>query len=187
MFNVNGWEMALIVVAFLLLFGPEKLPEVAMQLGKFVRELREASASATAEITRELQRAAAENPEAASDIRSIGDQARRFLQNTSDAVHNTVTQAYQETGAAVTAATVAANAAAAGAVQPWGAAEASGSEIGDPASEDRKDANAAAPDFSVHADSAIPDAAAPEDPEVAAILADVRRQVDAAGPDETQA
>lgn len=184
MFNVNGWEMALIVVAFLLLFGPEKLPEVAMQLGKFVRELREASASATAEITRELQRAAAENPEAASDIRSIGDQARRFLQNTSDAVHNTVTQAYQETGAAVTAAT----AAAAGAVQPWGAAEASGSEIGDPAPEDRKDANAAAPDFSVLADSAIPGAAAaPEDPEVAAILADVRRQVDAARPDETQA
>ena len=78
MFNINGWEMAVIVVAFLLLFGPEKLPEVAMQLGKFVRELREASASATAEITRELQRAASDNPDAASDIRSIGDQARRL-------------------------------------------------------------------------------------------------------------
>jgi len=152
MFNVNGWEMALIVVAFLLLFGPEKLPEVAMQLGKFVRELREASASATAEITRELQRAAAENPEAATDIRSIGDQARRFLQNTSDAVHNTVTQAYQETAAVVSAPP---------AVEPWGTVEPEA-----PAT--------SAPPASAPAD---------HDPEVEAILADVQRQVGAAGSD----
>lgn len=152
MFNVNGWEMALIVVAFLLLFGPEKLPEVAMQLGKFVRELREASASATAEITRELQRAAAENPEAATDIRSIGDQARRFLQNTSDAVHNTVTQAYQETAAVVSAPP---------AVEPWGTVEPEAPET-------------SAPPTSAPAD---------HDPEVEAILADVQRQVGAAGSD----
>lgn len=105
MFNVNPFEILVITLIFLMLFGPEKLPEIAMQLGKFVRDLREASISATAEITRELHRAAADNQEVADDIRSIGDQARRILQSTSEAVHNTVTQVYQDTGVGGSAAT----------------------------------------------------------------------------------
>lgn len=108
MFNINPFEVLVITLIFLMLFGPEKLPEIAMQVGKFVRDLREASIAATAEITRELHRAAADNQDVAEDIRSIGDQARRMLQSTSEAVHNTVTQAYQDTGTGVSAATAAA-------------------------------------------------------------------------------
>jgi sec-independent protein translocase protein TatB len=182
MFNINPLEILVITLIFLMLFGPEKLPEIAMQVGRFIRELREASSAATAEITRELHRAAADNQDVAGDIRSIGDQARRFLQSTSDAVHNTVTQAYQETaaaGAAVSAATAAA--------VPWGADAAPGSPAGDspdaPAG-DASDAPAGQPDATATEAMSAGDAPADEDLEVEAILADVRRQARAAGADE---
>ncbi|HQZ70775.1 MAG TPA: twin-arginine translocase TatA/TatE family subunit [Anaerolineae bacterium] len=171
MFNINPFEILVITLIFLMLFGPEKLPEIAMQVGKFVRELREASSAATAEITRELHRAAADNQEVAGDIRSIGDQARRFLQSTSDAVHNTVTQAYQETGAAVGAATAAA--------VPWAADAAPGTSAGEGSAASRVEPDGAASE--VQSEGASP---AAEDPEVEAILADVRTQARAAGADE---
>lgn len=179
MFNINPLEILVITLIFLMLFGPEKLPEIAMQVGKFIRELREASSAATAEITRELHRAAADNQDVAGDIRSIGDQARRFLQSTSDAVHNTVTQAYQETGAAVGAATAAA--------VPWGADATPGSpasERPDAPAGDASDAPAGQPDATATEARSAGASPADEDPEVEAILADVRRQARAAGADE---
>ena len=42
MFDVGGGELILIVLAFLLLFGPKKLPEVTKMLGKGVRKVKEA-------------------------------------------------------------------------------------------------------------------------------------------------
>src|SRR3982074_2817826 len=40
MFNISGVELAVILVAALLLLGPQRLPEVARGLGKFLREFR---------------------------------------------------------------------------------------------------------------------------------------------------
>lgn len=40
MFNLGAGEIALILVAALLLLGPERLPELARGLGKFMREFR---------------------------------------------------------------------------------------------------------------------------------------------------
>lgn len=40
MFNVSGVELAIILVVALLLLGPQRLPEVARGLGKFLREFR---------------------------------------------------------------------------------------------------------------------------------------------------
>ncbi len=40
MFNVGAGEIALIMVAALLLLGPKRLPELARGLGKFLREFR---------------------------------------------------------------------------------------------------------------------------------------------------
>jgi sec-independent protein translocase protein TatB len=85
-FNINSWEILVILMLFVLLFGPEKLPEVAIQIGRLVRELREATQAATEEITRELHSAAADQKEAAEDVRKIGDSARKILQDASDSV-----------------------------------------------------------------------------------------------------
>ncbi|MBK06174.1 MAG: twin-arginine translocase subunit TatB [Deltaproteobacteria bacterium] len=40
MLNLGGWEMAIVVLAALLLLGPQKLPEFARFFGKAIREVR---------------------------------------------------------------------------------------------------------------------------------------------------
>jgi sec-independent protein translocase protein TatB len=40
MFNISGVELAVILLAALLLLGPQRLPELARGLGKFLREFR---------------------------------------------------------------------------------------------------------------------------------------------------
>jgi sec-independent protein translocase protein TatB len=53
-----GWmEMAIIAIAGLLIFGPDRLPEVAGQVGKFLRDIRKM----TSELTGELERTAGVN------------------------------------------------------------------------------------------------------------------------------
>jgi TatA/E family protein of Tat protein translocase len=43
MFGIGGWEMLLIAVVALLVFGPKRLPELARQMGKGLSEFRRAS------------------------------------------------------------------------------------------------------------------------------------------------
>ena len=43
MFGIGGWEMVLIAVVALLVFGPKRLPELARQMGKGLAEFRRAS------------------------------------------------------------------------------------------------------------------------------------------------
>jgi sec-independent protein translocase protein TatA len=43
MLGIGGQEMFLILLAFLLLFGAKKIPELARGLGKGIREFKDAS------------------------------------------------------------------------------------------------------------------------------------------------
>jgi TatA/E family protein of Tat protein translocase len=43
MFGIGGWEMVLIAVVALLVFGPKRLPELARTLGRGLAEFRRAS------------------------------------------------------------------------------------------------------------------------------------------------
>ena len=40
MFNIKGWEIVIIILAFLLIFGPSQVPRLARGLGDAIRELR---------------------------------------------------------------------------------------------------------------------------------------------------
>lgn len=40
MFGIGGWEFVLIAVLALLLFGPDKLPQFARTLGRFMRDIK---------------------------------------------------------------------------------------------------------------------------------------------------
>lgn len=40
MFGIGGWEFVLIAVLALLLFGPDKLPQFARTLGRFMRDFK---------------------------------------------------------------------------------------------------------------------------------------------------
>jgi sec-independent protein translocase protein TatB len=40
MFDINGWELVILVIAALLVIGPERMPEYAAKLAKLVKQLR---------------------------------------------------------------------------------------------------------------------------------------------------
>lgn len=43
MFNLGGWEWAILLVIVLIVFGVGRLPEIGGAIGKSIREFREAS------------------------------------------------------------------------------------------------------------------------------------------------
>jgi len=49
--GLGGWEMVIVVIAILLLFGAKKIPELAKGLGTGIKEFKKA----TREVTDEIQ------------------------------------------------------------------------------------------------------------------------------------
>ena len=55
MFNNLGWgEMAVLTLLGLLVFGPERLPKVAAQAGRLIRQLKEMATDVTSDLKREI-------------------------------------------------------------------------------------------------------------------------------------
>ncbi len=54
MFGVGPWELAAIAVVGLVIFGPERLPKMAADAARFVRDLRRMAASARQDLTEAL-------------------------------------------------------------------------------------------------------------------------------------
>ena len=54
-FDIGALEILLILVVALIIWGPEKIPEIARTLGKTVRALRKATFDLTTAVTRELE------------------------------------------------------------------------------------------------------------------------------------
>ncbi len=54
MFGIGGWEMLLIGVVALLVFGPKRLPELARSMGKGLAEFRRASSDLRRSINLDL-------------------------------------------------------------------------------------------------------------------------------------
>jgi sec-independent protein translocase protein TatA len=52
--GLGGWEMVIVVIAILLLFGAKKIPELAKGLGTGIKEFKKA----TREVTDEIQNSA---------------------------------------------------------------------------------------------------------------------------------
>jgi sec-independent protein translocase protein TatA len=55
---IGGWELVLILAAFLIFFGAKRLPELAKGLGQGIREFKKA----TREVTDEISAASDETP-----------------------------------------------------------------------------------------------------------------------------
>ena len=89
-----GWmEIAIIAIGALLIFGPDRLPEVAGQVGKFVRDIRKM----TTELTGELERTAG-----VSDI-------KKAVQSELAGVKSTVDSATKGVSSSVSSATSSVN------------------------------------------------------------------------------
>jgi len=54
-FGIGSWEILLILVVALIIWGPGKLPEIARTLGKTVRALKKASFDITTAVTKEIE------------------------------------------------------------------------------------------------------------------------------------
>jgi Tat protein translocase TatB subunit len=67
-FGMGPLELGLVAAIALIVFGPEKLPELARQVGKLVGEVRRFSADATNEFQRNL---ALDDPGVARPRRTI--------------------------------------------------------------------------------------------------------------------
>jgi sec-independent protein translocase protein TatB len=53
-FDINVWEMVFIAVLALLIFGPDKLPSLAADAAKFLREIRRMAAGAREDLKESL-------------------------------------------------------------------------------------------------------------------------------------
>lgn len=54
MFGISGWEMVGLAVIALLIFGPDRLPRVAADAGRFIRQMRTMIASARRDLSDSL-------------------------------------------------------------------------------------------------------------------------------------
>jgi len=64
---IGGWEVVVIFLVILLLFGAKKLPELARGLGQGIKEFKKA----TREVTDEIQNAASDDTPAAPTQRKL--------------------------------------------------------------------------------------------------------------------
>ncbi len=55
MFEIGFWELALLAVLGLVVLGPEKLPKVASQLGRYAGQARRMARTLTAQVRDELE------------------------------------------------------------------------------------------------------------------------------------
>lgn len=62
MFGMGPWEMLLIFLVVLLLFGAKKLPEIAQGLGKGIREFKKAMNDTTDEIKQPINQVPVNQP-----------------------------------------------------------------------------------------------------------------------------
>ena len=67
-FGIGPMEIILILIIGLLIFGPEKLPQIGRDLGKTLRSFKKATTDISAEVSRELEK---EKKEINSDTKQI--------------------------------------------------------------------------------------------------------------------
>lgn len=93
MFNINGWELVVLAILFIALFGPERIPRIVVDGLKLMRQLREAAETATADITRELEAAARDLDEVKRSVTDLGAGVKKDVGGAMDAVSAEVERA----------------------------------------------------------------------------------------------
>lgn len=98
-FGMGTWEIMIILVAALVIFGPDRLPEMAGKIGKSIRDLRQMSSDLTGEFERtagvqDLKKAVqGELTGVKSQVSSVTDSVKRDLDKAGSKVSSTVSSA----------------------------------------------------------------------------------------------
>ncbi|HXG42832.1 MAG TPA: Sec-independent protein translocase protein TatB [Dehalococcoidia bacterium] len=90
-FGIGPLELLLVAVVALLVLGPQRLPEAAVQLARFIRTLRRYAASMTAEFRQEFQEVLAELEEVRAEVQGL----RQALREQAQQVQQEAETAYQ--------------------------------------------------------------------------------------------
>ena len=89
LFGIGPLNLVLILGVLLIVFGPDRLPEVAARAGKLVRDLRSYASDVTGEFSGEIAEIQQHFTGFQEDLRSVG----RDLQTTSSEIGDTVRDA----------------------------------------------------------------------------------------------
>ena len=81
-------ELFVVFFVMLLIFGPEKMPEIARNLGKGIRQLRDATTSVKKEIIKETQKAGLDTEAIEKLKKDIKDTKK--IMNIKEEVTNTI-------------------------------------------------------------------------------------------------
>ena len=55
-FNISGGEIFIILMVAFIIFGPQKIPEIAKKLGKGIKEMKKATNDIKREIDKEINK-----------------------------------------------------------------------------------------------------------------------------------
>ncbi|WP_396151808.1 twin-arginine translocase TatA/TatE family subunit [Flavobacterium sp.] len=84
MFGIGGGELILIILVVLMLFGSDKIPEIARTLGKMFRQLKHATDDIKSEISKSAE---ANGIDTNSITGGISTEIQKVKQNLTDAVN----------------------------------------------------------------------------------------------------
>ncbi|HBY95499.1 MAG TPA: twin-arginine translocase subunit TatB, partial [Chloroflexi bacterium] len=85
-FNIGLGEMVVIFVIALIIFGPERLPEIGRQAGKMLREFRKMTSEVTTQVQRELELIEEPVREVQTIATDASNQARREVERLQEPV-----------------------------------------------------------------------------------------------------
>lgn len=78
-FDISGGEIFVILLVVFIIFGPDKIPEIARWIGKTVNEVKRATSEITDEISKETK-----------DIREAADKLKEDIHKTTREITKTV-------------------------------------------------------------------------------------------------
>jgi len=83
-FDISGGEIFVILLVVFIIFGPDKIPEIARWIGKSVNEIKRATSEITDEISKETK-----------DIREAADKLKEDVQKTTREITKSVEESSQ--------------------------------------------------------------------------------------------
>jgi Tat protein translocase TatB subunit len=69
--GIGGWEIFLILIVALLIYGPGRIVEVARSLGKIVRTLKNTTSALTAQISKEMEEQEKSKTTKAEEVKKV--------------------------------------------------------------------------------------------------------------------
>ena len=86
LFGVGPLEIGLVAIIAVIVLGPERIPEVAVQVARAVRQLRGYATSATSEMRKELDELTKEYEDVRKEIKEFRDSVRKDVTSVADEV-----------------------------------------------------------------------------------------------------